>query len=138
MTKDKIKKHLARALLVFACVTMLTTSAFAATYYQGFNVDVPRLNGSINTSEQTKTYQGRSGHIRFDLVGGGKTVDCRMRDNKDGTEGAWLNGMKTNGKGSLASRASHAAGDKVCVRISNKLTTVVAVNCNGDLRADNP
>lgn len=136
MTKKNWKKRLVSFVLGIGCIAMLGAGAMAATYTQGFMVDVPRLNGSANTSTQRKDYQGRSGYIWFDAVGGGKKVDCRMRDSADGTEGSWLKNMTTGSDGSLYSRASHAAGDYVCVRISNKLTTIVAVTCSGDWRAD--
>lgn len=137
--KKNWKKRLVGIILGIGCIAMLGSSALASTALSNFNVDVPKINGSVNTNTtQSKTHTGRSGYIRFDLVGGGKKVDCRLRDDKDGTEGAWANNLKTGDARNLASRASHQVGDRMCVRISNELTTIVDVNCYGQWRADNP
>lgn len=116
---------------------MFSAFAYAGTSFTKFNVDVPALNGSKNSGSQTKAYTGRAGYIIVDYVGGGKELDCRMRDTKDYTEGAWVNNITTSSKKNVYSRASHEAGDTVCIRFSNKLTTVVEVNTSGDWRSDN-
>lgn len=131
--KNKITKIFAICLI---CLTLFSISAFATTSYQGYNVDVPKLNGSATTTTQTKTKTGYSGNIETTRVGGGKKVDCRMKDTNNNDEGAWLNNMKSGDSGTLLSRASHAKGHAMCVRFSNKLTTLVDVNTSGRWRAD--
>lgn len=122
--------------MVMGCLGMFATSVFAGTTYVNFNVDVPKINRSAFTGEQTKTTQSKAGHIRFTLVGGGYKVNCRMNKKADGSEGAWANNMATGSTANLPSRASHNAGDKVRVRIKNKLTTLVDVNAHGTWRSN--
>ncbi|MBQ7976964.1 MAG: hypothetical protein IJ300_14865 [Clostridia bacterium] len=130
--KNKITKVIAICLV---CLSLFSISAFALTSYQSYVVDVPALNGSVMTTEQTKSKTAYSGNINVSKVGGGKKLDCRMRD-EDKSAGAWVNNVTTGSKETLLSRASHEAGDKMHVYFSNKLTTVVDVTTSGTWRCD--
>ncbi|MBO5066062.1 MAG: hypothetical protein J6D06_08120 [Clostridia bacterium] len=130
--KNKISKVIAICLV---CLSLFSMSAFALTSYQHYIVDVPAVNGSVQTTTQTKSKTGYSGNIRVDAVGGGKKLDCRMRD-EDKSAGAWVNNITTGSEETLLSRASHEKGDKMHVYFSNKLTTVVAVTTSGYWRCD--
>lgn len=137
MKKTKITKSIVRFFVAAICiVTAFTTSAFAGYSNSDFNVDSPKLGRSGYTGTQTKATTNRSGHIHFDYVGADYKVDCRLRDKGDKTEGAWVKDCTDGTDKNLASRASHASGDKMCVRIDNKLTTPVDVNSYGNWRSD--
>lgn len=138
MNRNAMKKSILSTLIAVGCMLIMAFSAFAGTSMKNFQCDVPAYNGSVNTTYQVKSSQGRSGRIVYKGVGGGYVVDCRMRDVDDKTEGAWVNGCKTGTAKSLPSRASHQKGDRVCVRISNELFTPVAVHVYGTWRSDNP
>lgn len=130
--KNKITKVIAVCLV---CLSLFSMSAFALTSYQDYLVDVPAVNGSVETSTQIKTKTGYSGNIDVYAVGGGKKLDCRMR-NADKSAGAWVNNITTGSQETLLSRASHVAGNRMHVYFSNKLTTVVAVTTSGSWRCD--
>lgn len=130
--KSKFLKIIAVCLV---CLTLFSISAFALTSYQSYMVDVPALNGSAMTTTQTKSKTGYSGNINVSAVGGGKKLDCRMRD-EDNSAGAWVKNVTTGSSETLLSRASHEQSDKMHVYFSNKLTTLVDVTTSGTWRCD--
>lgn len=136
MKKVKTKSAV-RFLITVVCIVMaFATSAFAGYSNSRFYVDSPKLGRSGYTGTQTKASTARSGWIAFDGVGGGYLVDARMRNTKDKSEGAWEKDCGTGSVRTLASRASHTQGATMCVRIDNKLTTLVDVASYGDWRSD--
>lgn len=129
------KKVLKFVSVCLVCLSLLSTSAFALMTYQDYSVDVPKLNGSAKSSTQTKSFSGYAGKIKLTAVGGGKKLDCRMRD-EDNNAGAWVNDIMTGSEETLLSRAAHEAGDEMHVYFSNKLTTLVSVTTYGTWRCD--
>lgn len=130
--KKLVSKIIAVCLI---CISLFSMSAFALMDYDEFVLDVPRLNGSVTTAEQKKSKTAYSGNIIVEKVGGGKKIDCRMRD-ADNEAGAWVNDIMSGSDEPLLSRASHVKGEMMHVYFSNKLTTVVDVTTSGEWRCD--
>lgn len=135
--KERTIKFVKAIAVIVGCFLMFSTCVFAGTSFSSYNVDVPKLGGHADSGTQKKAYQGRSGEIKATYVGGGYTITCRLRDVSNGTEGAAAS-IKTGRTATLYSRASHKAGDTMCVRFYNNLTTFVDVNSSGKWRSDKP
>lgn len=132
----EVKRNVLKIVAIcLVCLSLLSTSAFALTTYQGYLVDVPKINGSAMSTTQTKSFTAYSGQIKVTAVGGGKKLDCRMRD-EDNNAGAWVTNIETGSDETLLSRAAHEAGDEMHVYFSNKVTTIVSVTTYGTWRCD--
>ncbi|MGX4667946.1 hypothetical protein JNUCC74_01840 [Cerasibacillus sp. JNUCC 74] len=120
------------ATLGLATILLLTSGGLisAGTSYESYNVDVPRMNGSANTNNQTKSKTDARADLKVSTLG--KALDARVRSSDGGT-GKWVR-VSTTGTFTLPN--SVKKGKKAHVQFSNDLSTIVNVRVAGSWRSN--
>ncbi|SDC60051.1 hypothetical protein [Shouchella lonarensis] len=121
-----------KVLSALTAVALLTAGGFASagTKYENYSLTVPKMNGSVKTSAQTKSNAGKSANLKVTTLG--KHVDARAYSAKGGT-GKWVR-VSTTGTYDLHNEISK--NDATRVHVSSDLLTVVASSMKGSWRSN--
>ncbi|MBQ8821420.1 MAG: hypothetical protein IJZ82_02145 [Lachnospiraceae bacterium] len=130
---EKSKKVILRALVVPACMAVMSMTAFAGNSFEGYDTNVGMLNGSGYSNTQVKATSGANGAINSTSVSGDYLVDVRMEKNDGSACGDWFRDLNDNMQTGyvIDGHKGQAYGDSVRLKFSNDLTTLVKVQVVG-------
>lgn len=111
-----------------------STAAYASTTYSNYSTTVARFNGNGYTSYQKKTYDGKSGDIQSENVGGKYKVDVRMQSANG--NGGWRRNLDDDMEATLPGVGSQTKGTNVRAQFSNDWNTPVAVQVDGSWKCN--
>ncbi|QBO35965.1 hypothetical protein EQG49_05575 [Periweissella cryptocerci] len=123
----KVAVSIAAGLIVLSSSAL---SVFAGTSYAKFNITVAPVNGSSNTSNQTKSTSAKSGRLKINSLG--KAIDVREASSSAGT-GRWIRVNKT---GTFTLPNGISKGTKAHAGLSTDVTTLVHVLVKGSFRSN--